>query len=602
MLRISRCCWRGRSRMEERSEESRFELIKETVEETHTVVMMKDMIGCCRFLEDYDQVHRLTRRAELLPLVADIYCDPKKLTAFIGSLEPAAREIVNHLLWVEDDSLDKLIKLFDLAPPSGRWEREKYLPHPFLFRVDYREQVRLQEGFDFLFRALLPRPKIEEKCWEGTPPGEFRFEPDGSLAAGMGEMFHLLLDAGFFERKYNAPVLAGTVKRLSGWLSVPGFDWDERYPGLRWRYILPFLAFSFWDEEDEIPHEPPLNEIAEPVNLIRRMVSSYFHTGRYALDLALLLPRISVRRKELFFHDHRRHRPEYLPRIYSFFGSWRWEGWLSMESLKDLLWADNLRYPFPVNEDVSCMRLSEFGGPFSYKDSIRSRSDYRQMVFEPYIEGQAFLLASLGLFSLSWDAIPEKEMEEKVPARPRLLALRMTGLGRTVFGLPPARGEEEFRLETPDKKRDVELDERYLIARVDPSQKAAVRFFTEISDSLGSRMFKINRELLRKRCKTYRDLEEKFVSLERYAGGELPPVWEDLRRDIMGNFVRLRAETDWVVYHLPEENKPFLDWLRRSGAACFTPLPGNRVLVHKDERKGFRRLLQKGGFNPLISD
>ncbi len=465
--------------------------------------------------------------------------------------------------------------------------------------MNYREQVSLQPGFDFLFRALLPRPERKEETWEDTPPGDESFEPDGSLVAGLREAFHLLLDAGFFKRKYNAPVLAGTVKKLTGGLTIPGFDWDARYPGLRWRSILPFLAFSFWDDEEEIPREPPLD--SDPVDLIRQMVRSYFHTGRYDLDLALLLPGVSVRRKALFFQDFRSHRLEILPRIYSFFSGWRWEEWLSLESLKDLFRAENLRTPFPVTEDVSYMRRSEYGGAFSYKDSIRSRSDYRQAVFEPYMEGLVLLLASLGLFQLSFDRIPKEEIEEKIPARPRIRALRMTSLGRTVFGLPPGP-EGEFCLEKSSLQREVELDERYLIARVDPSQKAAVRFFAEISDSLGSRMFKINRELLRKRCKTYRDLEETFLSLERYAGGELPPLWEDLRQDMMGNFVRLRAEKDWILYHLPEENKALMDWLRRSGAACFTPLPGARVLVHKDEISNFRRLLQKGGFNPLIRD
>lgn len=592
--------------MDERAGESRFELIRETVEETHTVAMMKGMLSCCAFLDDYDvdydQVRRLSRRADLLPLVTDIYCDPRKLSAFFSSLPPSAREIVSHLLWVEDESLDNLISLFDLTPPSGSWKRETYLPGPFLFRVDYKEQVRLQTGFDFLFRALLPRPEIMEETWEDTAPGAFGFEPDGSLASSLTEAFHILLDAGFFKRKHGAPVLAGTVKRLTGGLPIPDFDWDERYPGLRWRYILPFLAFSFWDGENEIPHEPPMDADADPVAQIRQMVRSYFHSERYDLDLALLLPRVSVRRKELFFQDYRGQRSEYLPRIFEFFSSWRWEGWLSMESLKDLFWADNLRTPFPVNEDVTYLRRSEFGGAFSYKDSIRGRSDYRQAVYGPFMDGLALLLASLGLFRLSWDLIPEEETREKIPARPAVLAIRMTSLGRAVFGLPPGTGEGEFRLETPARRQEVELDERHLIARVDPSQKAAVRFFAEISDSLGSRLFKINRDLLRKRCKSYKDLEEKFISLERYAGGELPPVWEDLKRDIMGNFVSLRADTDWVLYHLPEENKALLDWLRRSGAACFTPLPGNRVLVHKDEIKGFRRLLQKGGFSPLITD
>ena len=584
---------------EERAEESRFELIRETVEETHTVVMMKGMLACCTFLKDYDQLRRLTKRAELLPLVTDIYCDPGKLTAFFSGLDETAQILVIHLLWVEDESLSRLIKLFNLAPPSGRWEREKYLPNPFLFRIDYREQVRLQPGFEFLFRALLPRPGIDEQTWDETAPGEFSFEPDGSLPANLRESFNILLDAGFFKRKYNAPVLAGTVKRLTKGLTIPDFHWDERYPGLRWRFILPFLAFSFWDEEDEIPHEPPMN--ADLVELIRQMVHSYFRSERYDLDLSLLLPHISVRRKELFFHDFRSQRSEYLPLIFDFFKNWQWDVWLSMESLEDLLWADNIRMPFPVNEDVTYKRPSEFGGRYSYRDSIQSRSEYRTAVFEPYMEGMVLLLASLGLFRLSWDGIPEEDIEEKIPARPRILALKMTSLGRAVFGLPPGP-EGEFRLETPDKKREVELDERFLIARVDPSQKAAVRFFSEISDSLGSRMFKINRELLRKRCKTCKDLEEKFISLERYAGGELPPVWERLREELMGSFVKLRAETDWVVYHLPEENKALMDWLRRSDSTCFTPLPGAKVLVHRDETTRFRKLLQKGGFNPLVRD
>ena len=346
-------------------------------------------------------------------------------------------------------------------------------------------------------------------------------------------------------------MLAGTVKKLEKELKIPGFDWDERYPGLRWRYILPFLAFSLWDEEDEIPLEPSIDGNTDSVDLIRQMVHSFFMSGRYDLDLSLLLPHISVRRKELFFQDSREHRGEYLPRILSFFKAWRWEDWLSTESLKDLIWTENLRVPFPVNQDVSYRRHPEFGGRYTYMDTIRSRSEYKKSVFDPYIEGLALLLGALGLFDLSWDHVPEPDTDDKSPLRPRLIALGMTSLGRAVFGLPPG-AEGEFRLETASPRRAVELDERYLIARVDPSQKAAVRFFAEISDSLGSRMFKINRDMLKKRCKTYQDLEEKFISLERYAEGELPPVWEGLRQDVMGSFVRLKAETDWVVYHLPE--------------------------------------------------
>ena len=235
-----------------------------------------------------------------------------------------------------------------------------------------------------------------------------------------------------------------------------------------------------------------------------------------------------------------------------------------------------------MNEDVSYRRHPEFGGRYVYRDTIRSGSEYRRAVFEPFVEGLILLLAALGLFQLTWDEVPEDEKDEKISTRPRLLALRMTSLGRAVFGLPPGK-EGEFRLKTASPAREVELDERYLIARVDPAQKAAVRFFAEISDALGSRMFKINRDLLRKKCRTYKDLEEKFNSLERYAGGELPAVWERLREELLGDFVTLRAETDWVVYRLPGENKALLDWLRQSDSACFTPLPGARVLVLRNE-------------------
>ena len=334
----------GEERDEERTEESRFDLIRQTVEETHTVAMLKGMLACCPFLEDYEKIRRLTRKGDLVPLAADVYCSPAKLAAFIGALGSPAEELVRHLLWVEDESLDRLIKLFDLAPPPGSWEREKFLPRPFLFKIVYPEQVRLQPGFEYLFRPLLPRPAIREETWSDAPGG-FLYTPDGSLAGSLREIFHLLLDSGFFKRKYNAPVLTGTVKKLTKGLSLPGFDWDDRFPGLRWRFILPFLAFTLWDGEDEDPSEPPLD--ADPVDLIRRMVRSYFHSERYDLDLSLLLPHLSVKRKELFFQDYGEQRTEYLPRLFRFFGSWRWEEWLSTESLEDLFWADNLRIPLP---------------------------------------------------------------------------------------------------------------------------------------------------------------------------------------------------------------------------------------------------------------
>ena len=48
-------------------EESRYELIKEAVEETHTVAMLKGMLTRCSFLKDFDRVRRLTRKADLVP-------------------------------------------------------------------------------------------------------------------------------------------------------------------------------------------------------------------------------------------------------------------------------------------------------------------------------------------------------------------------------------------------------------------------------------------------------------------------------------------------------------------------------------------------------
>ena len=111
------------------------------------------------------------------------------LTAFVENLGSPGQELVRHLLWVEDESLDELIRRFDLIPPPGSWQREKYLPKGFLFKVDYNEQVRLQPGFDSLFRALLPRPEIEEKTWEGDNPRELLLyagrQPGGASETGL---------------------------------------------------------------------------------------------------------------------------------------------------------------------------------------------------------------------------------------------------------------------------------------------------------------------------------------------------------------------------------------------------------------------------------
>ena len=562
----------------------------------HTVDELKKILGTLDF---FVPDIKISRKADLSPLVARLYSEKELFEALMEGLGDTARELIRTCAWDGMQSGRDVSRIFGIpafAPGAGASYNADYsrgdleLPAPFYLKQSYGETVYIRHELQELFCSLMAPPVMGDINRE-EHPGEdfFNYEEGEDFYKSLNSLINQLRDLGFFKRSYTDKVQKTILKKIAATQEISSFAFDALGddPYRRLRMILQFISFHLTGEEESLPRPP--EESLDSLGFLKDGVAGFFRSGRTEFDLQVLLPHIRTKSKASYIERSRAFRRHHNPHFEVLFSKWPFEGWVDPEACLKTFYRMSTARPLMPDRDMYFMieTFSDWGHSYKERTSIYNELDYKRNVYQPYFRSLFTLWAALGLFELAWD-------DEEAAGKSHFTAVRMTNLGRYVFGL---KETFETRLKAPVEK--VRLDSRFTAAHVDPSYRTAVSFFRGIGTPVGENLFLVSGESLAKNCPTRADLEERFAALERYCKEEFPPVWLDLKTRMMKRYVKLRIEPDWVVYVLTEEDEILTDYLNSLDSPLFSRMEGRRIAVRKEDIRKFQNLLKKGGFTPL---
>ena len=276
--------------------------------------------------------------------------------------------------------------------------------------------------------------------------------------------------------------------------------------------------------------------------------------------------------------------------------------WVSAKNLVEFRLFQDLDLRFFSLRYYSPRRVIEVGNSraayYQRDTNSLSSKNVQALLFTPMIQGMAFLLASLGLLEICYNA-PDNHSKWRLDNRPFLTpfdgleAVRLTPIGAFAFGR-----SKELPLAVSEKpKCQVHLHAERLLARatlLDPLTEKVLREFME---ELEPGFYRLERKRFLTGCNTPKEIDGRVEDFKRRLPADLPPFWQSYLEGLSREGLALQAENGYRIYSLggsPELARLFSTdpELRK----CALRVEGRRVAISNDDFPTVRKGLLKAGF------
>lgn len=585
--------------------------------------------------------------------LAEAFCDREAFEAYYNSFGNHVKKSFLHLAFDPYVFTDQIEELVERDKPKSHFNDYEY-PLSFAIHYGYREiffvppytKKRLQEYF-----ASYQKPRVRLSPEDFFNSNELFTEEAGQeLVANLPQIYLTLSNMDFFGREMGSPLLkvllqrVDQVAKLSEFangadFSVVTLKNDAGYPSpllsypdknvKRMQNARTMLAFYFISLFVHQGMEAGMDKrefsklLATPQDLIKRAVriffgkedmKIYYRSGQmkgYAIqfDKKLLYPHATV--YDYYDSLTSEKRNENFKRLFKLIKEYP-----PLEPVNFKDYIENLETkglpeltPVGCDVDVACFyKLPDrFCSPVQCKDNIRirDRQRYEALVHEPAYTNLFLVLASIGLFEITWNPCNAPEDIPDNGARwlnnlnffcfGKIGHIRMTELGKYVFDL-----KDSLELKNVKKRLPVKLDERNLTIHVDKDDKPSQIFLAPYCTVLSHTLFRIDRIKFRNTCDTKTKVNDFFENMETLTEGELPQIWKDFRDKLLEGFVMLEEERNWLVFSLENMNSALVREIGKlSLQGLCVKMEGKRIAVRESEFPRFKASLEMAGFKVL---
>lgn len=573
----------------------------------------------------------LMRRSQLSENLAAFLCSEEKFTEYFLSLPEVKKEIILRLVFSWGLSAHKVLSLFSDTSEQIYKRRSGYslffsLPLSFVSRMEgygyscisytLHDDVKL-----LLSKTLAPFRKAEEHISEEqmkSMKGYFSYEAGLEFFTYAPQIIQVLKDSQFFEREVGAVVLKNTRKKIAALVDItPFFSCEEietnyfyeeknytTFQNARLDLAIAFIAAVFTPEGKTLPE--PRYTPSDPKILYRFLVESFFKSGSIVFDTKFLYPGVRPEKYETAHIEEfrKKHFPSFLEAIkkYPPKEPVRFDDFLDRLREREFPLPapmENVRYTADSISDV----YTSFSGDktsFSYgRNFVSTPSFYREAMFDVAYTNLFLLLASLGLFSITWEPpvksadFIEQSLEKKYFTLGRIGYIVLTPLGAYTFGLTDALFVSGIKTYTPPL-----VDDLSPVITIEADNAPMRMFLESFCVRLSPTLFKADSEKILRFCKTKKGVIDLFAQLESYAERTLSSVWKDFEKKLCDRFVTLEVESDWKIFSLKDHSPAFCRCMEK---LCYeglcTRMEGNRVAIKKGNIDTFLLRLFSEGFS-----
>ena len=576
-------------------------------------------------------------KAEYAKSLAWALCTPSIFLNYYNSFDENSKAVFRTLAYSWGMMTHQaVLKIFNKSHFSDYTDDFSSLPFAFVVHYRYTTFISLPSAIKKCVRLQLNEIFPQN---DGISDEEFQ-KSKGFFSVADGLSFFLnsphiiqfLMDTDFFERDPAGQILKGTIQKvtkIAGLRSFPQgqiFSLDdyeevfkknlelsktaiERTENARVSLALAFLTLSvpYFLKKKEKKAEL-MSLFSDPKRLYRRLLDNFFSAQTTIIDEKHLYPNVTLH-SGYYYEDPNEYRADSLYKFIKLIKKnppkdpEKFSAYLSRldeEGLPDFFTFQNV-----AASTKMFYGTPGYSGGFylnTTKEYIRKEGYYKYFVLEPGYTNLFLMLASLGLFEITWE-VPCTKPEELFDIiewnndlsrfrNGRIGFIKITPLGEYTFGIRDnfeAAGLKQF---APPR-----LDENALIIHIEDGDKTMQIFLEQFCVPLSKTLYKADETKLKKMCRTQDEVTMIFKTLSARTEGKIPKIWETLKKDILGSFVTLKGEYDWVIFSLENQNDALvrcIEKLSRQGLCL--KMEGKRVAVSEKKLPLFERRIEAEGF------
>lgn len=578
-------------------------------------------------------------KAEYCERLAKALCTPLDFFSYYDYFSDEAKKVFLDLAFKPFVTKNEVInKVFGKSSRGFYFYMDSAkLPMSFIISYSYKNIISLPPNTKravqiMLSKILPPKEPLTDEIFKNSE-GFFSDEEGLEFFRNLPQIIQVLSDSGFFEREIGSPILKGTLSKIMKIHNFSGFaknaDFSEailkissdktmkfNYPektkerleNARTTLFLSFLSMTVNQlMKRKSGKEKLISLMAEPEKLLRELLKIFFTSGDYIFDKKILYPHVTLR--YYYEDDLIDYRKEAMEKIQEAIKKSADLNPLEFSNYVTKLEKNGLPPLFSKNVDAeTTISHTEQG---YYEDSFYTETErvfinnpvyYKALVQEPACTNLFLLLASLGLFEITWHLPCERPKDIYDSATRdndlnqyrfgKIGAIKMTALGAYTFGLTDTLSVKGIKQFAPPR-----LDDSALIIHLEEGDKSMQIFLEPFCIPLSKTLYKADSLRLKKYCSTQDNVNTVFATLSARAEGKLPKIWQNLKNEILESFVTLKAEDDWTVFSLSGHSPSLIREIERlSRTGLCVKMEGKRIAVKKEKLSQFTRKLEAAGF------
>ena len=424
--------------------------------------------------------------------------------------------------------------------------------------------------------------------------------------SNLPSILETLRSVDFFERPVNKPILKKHRDTIISFTDIKPFvmagelitdyQYDkknaEAMQNLRIDVFLKFLSCSYTNLDD-YSECPKFNDYeVEPKIFFKNLLDKFFSNYNIFFELSYIFPHAKLRNKNQYVYSMGKIKKERKYEFLDFFKNWKYDSAVSFEAL--------IQSGFPCFLYASSDMYVEFELSKENKYytnyaaiTINSRNSFA-LFFTPVFHNLLLVFACLGFFEISWQPAESKLDEPNVYPLGKIEYIKMTSLGRYVFGI-----DEE--LKTPETKKidPIILDAQMEIIRCPAENRFAQRTLNEICEKFSPEVYCFSKDKFLKKSKSVQKINAYFELLESLSGEKLPSFWIELKQNLLSSVCKLTYDDSWIIVNLPVENKKLLDYIEEYSSynsSYVLKVQGGKIAVKSNMLSFFKETLKRQGF------
>ena len=415
-----------------------------------------------------------------------------------------------------------------------------------------------------------------------------------------------LRSVDFFERPVNKPILKKQRDTIISFTDITplalaaelitNYQYDKKYAeeiqNLRIDIFLKFLSCSYMNPNNYSDLPEFKDYEVEPKIFFKNLLEKFFNDYNIFFEISFLFPYIKFRNKNQHVYSMGKNKREKKYEILAFFKNWKYDTAVSFEALIQssipyFLYASTDMY-MEVELSKRDDRYNNYGLiPFSTHNSVA-------MFFIPVFNNMLLVFACLGFFEISWKPSEIKLDEPNVYPFGKIEYIKMTALGRYVFGI-----DEELKITESKKADPIVLNTQMEIIHCPLENRFAERTLNEICEKLSPEVYCFSKDKFLKKAKSEQKINAYFELLENLSGEKLPSFWAELKQTLLSSICKLTYDDSWIIITLPLENKKLLDYIEEYAfynTGNILKVQGGKIAVKENMLSYFKENLKRHGF------